>query len=141
MCLKICERWVPDTLYDRASLWPREVACLRALDAHESCLQVGAFVSKLDRPRPKLSLITDFETSIPLRMRFQAPQLGALGVTFTAFRAMQFLSLVAIIGMTANFINEIVSSQREAPDVLVGTLAVVCRTLHLILHSHHEAPR
>ncbi|KAI0383650.1 hypothetical protein F5Y04DRAFT_287327 [Hypomontagnella monticulosa] len=57
-------------------------------------------------------------------MRFQAPQLGALGVTFTAFRAMQFLSLVAIIGMTANFINEIVSSQREAPDVLVGTLAV-----------------
>lgn len=59
-------------------------------------------------------------------MRFQAPQLGALGVTFTAFRAMQFLSLVAIIGMAANFINEIVSSQREAPDVLVGTIAVVC---------------
>ncbi|OTA90704.1 hypothetical protein M434DRAFT_397794 [Hypoxylon sp. CO27-5] len=57
-------------------------------------------------------------------MRFQAPQLGALGVTFTAFRAMQFVSLVAIIGITANFINEIVTSQRDAPDVLVGTLAV-----------------
>ncbi|KAI1384337.1 uncharacterized protein F4822DRAFT_434272 [Hypoxylon trugodes] len=57
-------------------------------------------------------------------MRFQAPQLGALGVTFTAFRAMQFVSLVAIIGITANFINEIVSSQRDAPDVLVGTIAV-----------------
>ncbi|KAI0137765.1 hypothetical protein F4776DRAFT_108497 [Hypoxylon sp. NC0597] len=57
-------------------------------------------------------------------MRFQAPQLGALGVTFTAFRTMQFVSLVAIIGIAANFINEIVTSQRDAPDVLVGTLAV-----------------
>ncbi|KAI1404288.1 hypothetical protein F4819DRAFT_136596 [Hypoxylon fuscum] len=57
-------------------------------------------------------------------MRFQAPQLGALGVTFTAFRAMQFLSLAAIIGITANFINEIASSQRDVPDVLVGTIAV-----------------
>ncbi|KAI2467099.1 hypothetical protein F4781DRAFT_444619 [Annulohypoxylon bovei var. microspora] len=57
-------------------------------------------------------------------MRFQAPQLGALGVTFTAFRAMQFLSLVAIIGITANFINDIVTSQRDVPDVLVGTIVV-----------------
>ncbi|KAI8957610.1 hypothetical protein F5Y11DRAFT_352388 [Daldinia sp. FL1419] len=57
-------------------------------------------------------------------MRFQAPQLGALGVTFTAFRAMQFASLIAIIGITANFINEIVSLERDAPDVLVGTLVV-----------------
>ncbi len=58
-------------------------------------------------------------------MRFQTPQLGALGVTFTAFRAMQFVSLVAIIGLAANFINEIVSSQLDAPDVLVGTIVVV----------------
>ncbi|KAI1205582.1 uncharacterized protein F4807DRAFT_275398 [Annulohypoxylon truncatum] len=57
-------------------------------------------------------------------MRFQAPQLGALGVTFTAFRAMQFVSLVAIIGMTSNFINDIVTSNRDMPDVLVGTLSV-----------------
>ncbi|KAI0000234.1 hypothetical protein F4779DRAFT_635712 [Xylariaceae sp. FL0662B] len=57
-------------------------------------------------------------------MRFQAPQLGALGVTFTALRAMQFVSLVVIIGLSANFLNEIVTSQREAPDVLVGTLVV-----------------
>ena len=58
-------------------------------------------------------------------MRFQAPQLGALGVTFTAFRAMQSASLIAIIGMTANFINDIVTSERDTPDVLVGTLTVV----------------
>ncbi|KAK6948852.1 hypothetical protein Daesc_008923 [Daldinia eschscholtzii] len=57
-------------------------------------------------------------------MRFQAPQLGALGVTFTAFRAMQSASLIAIIGMTANFINDIVTSERDTPDVLVGTLTV-----------------
>ncbi|KAK8034685.1 hypothetical protein PG993_009680 [Apiospora rasikravindrae] len=57
-------------------------------------------------------------------MRFQAPQLGALGVTFTAFRGLQLVSLVAIIGLTANFISEIVSARRDAPDVLVGTLVV-----------------
>jgi hypothetical protein len=58
-------------------------------------------------------------------MRFQAPQLGALGVTFTALRAAQFVSLVTIIGLTANFVNEIVSVQLNAPDVLIGTLTVV----------------
>ncbi|OTB02659.1 hypothetical protein M426DRAFT_192399 [Hypoxylon sp. CI-4A] len=56
-------------------------------------------------------------------MRFQAPQRGALDVTFIAFRAMEFASLIAIIGITANFISEIVSTQRDVPDVLVGTLA------------------
>lgn len=61
-------------------------------------------------------------------MRFQAPQLGALGVAFTTLRAFQFFSLVAIIGLTANFINEIVEAQREAPDVLIGTLTVVSET-------------
>ncbi|KAI1361193.1 hypothetical protein F5Y08DRAFT_348154 [Xylaria arbuscula] len=57
-------------------------------------------------------------------MRFQSPQLGALGVTFTALRAAQFLSLVTVVGLTANFINEFASSQREVPDVLVGTVTV-----------------
>lgn len=57
-------------------------------------------------------------------MRFQAPQLGALGVTFTALRALQFLSLVSVVGLTANFINEFASTQRQVPDVLVGTVTV-----------------
>ncbi|KAI8628992.1 hypothetical protein F5Y19DRAFT_103690 [Xylariaceae sp. FL1651] len=57
-------------------------------------------------------------------MRFQSPQLGALGVTFTALRGLQFVSLVAIVGLTANFINEFASTQREVPDVLVGTVTV-----------------
>lgn len=76
------------------------------------------------KSRPSLSLITDLEKPIPLKMRFQAPQLGALGVTFTALRAAQLLSLLTIIGLVANFINEIVSVQRDAPDVLIGTLVV-----------------
>lgn len=59
-------------------------------------------------------------------MRFQSPQLGALGVTFTALRGLQFVSLVAIVGLTAHFINEFASSQRAVPDVLVGTVTVVC---------------
>ncbi|KAI0474145.1 hypothetical protein GGR56DRAFT_676575 [Xylariaceae sp. FL0804] len=83
--------------------------------------------NRLLRPRPRLSLITtDLETSggIPLKMRFQAPQLGALGVTFTALRAMQFVALLGVVGLTANFINDFVTSQREVPDVLVGTIAV-----------------
>ncbi|KAI0184481.1 hypothetical protein EV127DRAFT_228987 [Xylaria flabelliformis] len=57
-------------------------------------------------------------------MRFQSPQLGALGVTFTALRALQFLSLVTVVGLTANFINEFASSERQVPDVLVGTVTV-----------------
>jgi hypothetical protein len=58
-------------------------------------------------------------------MRFQAPQLGALGVTFTGLRLMQCASLIAIIGMLAKFIDEIVTSQRAVPDLMVGTLSVV----------------
>ncbi|KAI1432855.1 hypothetical protein GGR50DRAFT_696657 [Xylaria sp. CBS 124048] len=61
-------------------------------------------------------------------MRFQSPQLGALGVTFTALRALQLLALVPIIGLTGNFINEFASEQREVPDVLVGTITVTLKT-------------
>ncbi|KAI0433888.1 hypothetical protein F5Y09DRAFT_31648 [Xylaria sp. FL1042] len=57
-------------------------------------------------------------------MRFQSPQLGALGVTFTSLRTLQFVSLVTAVGLTANFINGFASSQREVPDVLVGTVTV-----------------
>lgn len=57
-------------------------------------------------------------------MRFQAPQLGALGVTFTGLRLLQFVSLISIIGLLANFIDEIVSSQHAVPDVMIGTITV-----------------
>lgn len=53
------------------------------------------------------------------------PAFGALGATFTVTRGMQAISLIAIIGMTSNFIAELVSSNQSPPNVLIGTLSVV----------------
>lgn len=60
------------------------------------------------------------------------PNHGALGTSFTVVRALQVVSLIGIIGMTANFISEIVQANAVPPAVLVGTLSVVC--------SHHQEP-
>ncbi|KAL2134943.1 hypothetical protein VTI74DRAFT_10350 [Chaetomium olivicolor] len=57
-------------------------------------------------------------------MRFQAPQLGAMGVTFNIMRACQFMSLIAVTGLCANFINQIAASEHNPPSELVGTLVV-----------------
>jgi len=51
---------------------------------------------------------------------------GALGATFKIARLMQAASMIAIIGMTSNFISEMISVKVEPPAVLVGTLSVVC---------------
>ena len=51
-------------------------------------------------------------------------QFGALGATFTVVRAMEAISLITIIGMTANFISEMVSADQSPPQVLIGTLSV-----------------
>jgi len=50
---------------------------------------------------------------------------GALGMTFTVMRGMQAVCLIAIIGMTSNFIQEMVASAQSPHSVLVGTLSVV----------------
>ena len=55
------------------------------------------------------------------------PDYGALGATFKVTRALQAVSMIAIIGMTANFIAEMVSSNVAPPNVLIGTLSVVSR--------------
>lgn len=54
-----------------------------------------------------------------------APAYGALGMTFTVVRGMQAVCLISIIGMTANFISEMVSADNTPPSVLIGTLSVV----------------
>lgn len=55
-----------------------------------------------------------------------APQnFGALGATYTVVRGMQAISMISIIGMTANFISEMVSAKQSPPSVLIGTLSVV----------------
>ncbi|KDN68235.1 hypothetical protein CSUB01_09246 [Colletotrichum sublineola] len=84
---------------------------------------------RLDNPRPKLTLVTpaslarDFRRA---RTMGSAPRLGALGHTFTAMRAMQFVSLVAVVGMVADFISEINGADAISPPVLVGTLVISC---------------
>jgi hypothetical protein len=54
------------------------------------------------------------------------PNYGALGASFMACRAVQAISLITIIGLTANFIQEIVSANLVPPSVLIGTISVVC---------------
>jgi hypothetical protein len=54
-----------------------------------------------------------------------APQYGALGASYTVARGLQGVSLISIIGMTANFIAQMVSSKTNPPNVLIGTIAVV----------------
>lgn len=53
------------------------------------------------------------------------PNYGALGATFRIVRILQAVSLIAIIGMTSNFIAQMVSNNTAPPNVLVGTLSVV----------------
>lgn len=61
-------------------------------------------------------------------MGFQGPKLGALGMTFTVMRACQLVSLIAVIGMVANFISEIAAVERSPPSELIGALTVVSPT-------------
>lgn len=62
---------------------------------------------------------------LPSAAIMPGPQFGALGATFTVVRAMQFVSLIAIIGMTSNFIDQMVKLDQKPPSVLIGTLSVV----------------
>ncbi|KAL1964535.1 hypothetical protein VTN77DRAFT_6832 [Rasamsonia byssochlamydoides] len=55
-----------------------------------------------------------------------ANKYGALGATFQIVRLFQGVSLIAIIGMTANFISEMVSNNLTPPNVLVGVISVTC---------------
>lgn len=50
---------------------------------------------------------------------------GALAGTFKIVRVLQSVSLIAIIGMAANFISDMVSDNSTPSDVLVGTLSIV----------------
>ncbi|KAL8798878.1 MAG: hypothetical protein Q9182_006308 [Xanthomendoza sp. 2 TL-2023] len=49
---------------------------------------------------------------------------GALGSTFKVVRILQALSLIAIIGMAAYFVSQMVSHNNAPSNVLVGTLSV-----------------
>lgn len=70
--------------------------------------------------RSLLNLLSYLSTS-----KMGGPDYGALGATFKVTRALQAVSMIAIIGMAANFIAEMVSSNVAPPNVLIGTLSVV----------------
>lgn len=53
------------------------------------------------------------------------PKYGALGATFMIARIIQACCLIAIIGLTANFIAEIVKSDLTPPSIFIGTITVV----------------
>jgi hypothetical protein len=57
--------------------------------------------------------------------KMAGPDYGALGASFKITRVLQAVSMIAIIGMTANFIAEMVSANVTPPNVLIGTLSVV----------------
>jgi hypothetical protein len=60
------------------------------------------------------------------------PALGALGMTFTVMRVMQFVSLITIIGISGNFVAEVVAADLNPPGALIGTLVVsTLATLYL----------
>ncbi|KAL2419895.1 hypothetical protein ABEF95_007967 [Exophiala dermatitidis] len=55
-----------------------------------------------------------------------SPDHGVLGATFKATRALQMASMIAVIGITANFVSEMVGAGATPPPVLVATLSIVC---------------
>ena len=86
------------------------------------------------KKRPSLEIITDFNPHAA-KMGFQAPRPGALGLTFSLMRALQFAALIAVIGLSANFIDEFSTKSIGSPSELVGTLVVVCCFFFTLLIS------
>ncbi|KXT09172.1 hypothetical protein AC579_8399 [Pseudocercospora musae] len=56
------------------------------------------------------------------------PDYGAapLAKTFVLVRGLSLVSMIAIVGMTANFVAQIVSTRVEPPREIVGTLTITC---------------
>ena len=58
------------------------------------------------------------------------PSYGALPLAkfFLLVRAPSLIAMVAIVGMTANFVSEIVSTNLDPPREVVGALSIVSTT-------------
>ncbi|EGZ69438.1 hypothetical protein NEUTE2DRAFT_115967 [Neurospora tetrasperma FGSC 2509] len=87
------------------------------------------------KKRPSLEIITDFN-SHTASMGFQAPRLGALGLTFLVMRALQFAALIAVIGLSANFIDEFSTKSLGSPSELLGTLVVAVIAVIYVVISY-----
>ncbi|PNP48149.1 hypothetical protein TGAMA5MH_00806 [Trichoderma gamsii] len=64
------------------------------------------------------------------------PALGALGAMFTAMRLLQAVCLITIIGLSGNFVAELVSTSVSTPSALIGTLVVACLAMVYIIISY-----
>ncbi|KAF2638825.1 hypothetical protein P280DRAFT_454954 [Massarina eburnea CBS 473.64] len=59
---------------------------------------------------------------------------GPISKLFLLVRVMQVISMIVIIGITANFIGNIVSTGIEPPKEFVGTISVTCiATLYILI--------
>lgn len=52
---------------------------------------------------------------------------GALSSTFQIARTLEAICLICIIGMTANFVAQMVSSKATPPNVIISTISMVCQ--------------
>jgi hypothetical protein len=50
---------------------------------------------------------------------------GILGVTYHVFRVAEFTTLIAIIGLTASFVSDLVNAGVSPPSLLVAILSLV----------------
>lgn len=50
---------------------------------------------------------------------------GILGVTYHVFRVAEFITLIAIIGLTASFVSDMVNANVSPPSLLVAILSLV----------------
>ena len=68
------------------------------------------------------------------------PDYGILGSTFKIARMLQIISLIACIGMAANFISDMVTNNESPSRELVGTLSVVSQpiTIYFTLASRRR---
>jgi hypothetical protein len=66
------------------------------------------------------------------------PSYGAapLSATFLMVRVAQIISMVIILGLTGNFVNEMVMADLEPSKEIVGTLSIVC-----LLHTIYQPSR
>jgi hypothetical protein len=60
------------------------------------------------------------------------PDHGVLGATFKVTRGLQSVSMLAVIGITANFISQMVNAGTAPPPVLLATLSIVCPSFRQI---------
>ena len=77
------------------------------------------------RSPPFRYTLRNLENTSNLDIMLAGPKHGALGLAFKISRILQAICLISIIGMTANFVAQMVSNSISPPDVLVGTLSVV----------------